>query len=502
MNIKTKVQSVFLPLDKEKIIIDDKFSLFKISYEISNFKSFDIENATSLINEIKGEDLFILSVKVGDSDAISFTGNNLDDFKENIEVGVKFHDEEDVVVSFEIKKKSVDCIYIYDFESFVLFWKRTPTLDLLSLIKDKRDILGNLNFILSEPNIESFHSQNIHFSAVKEDDGEKKNLSISDNCHFGNVEEYPFNAYFFHLLKRPESNNSIVDSLDRINLLFCIISIFDITSIKDDSLYYKLNGYKSFEDIVKISDLNVSLRSVYFKIFDWIYSEESKISDKIGLARNIISLSLKEKSISISDSVYLSIQSGYKAYLQENISKYIEIRNKIVDELSWISQKAGDIAADYLSNYQKSIFTFLSFFISVFLLRFLKGGEVEEVFNKEVTIFSLSFLLLSFIFLLFSRWNFGVEKSRLERKYKNLKNRYTDLLDANDIDRILKNDSEFKYELAYIKKRKKNYTILWCITILVLFSTVLCVSSYLNWSGVYNCISKFYCLTVCRLFGF
>ncbi len=493
MNIRTKIQNVFLRKDEE-VKIDDKFSSFKVSYMISNFKSFDIASAISLMNEAKDEDHSILSIKVGDSDAIPFRGGDSDEFKENIGLAIKFHTNEDVVVSFEIKKNSEDRIYIYDFESFIIFWEGRSTLDILSLIKDNLNASGNLNFILTESNLEPFYSQNIRFSGSSEDGGEKKNLSISDNCHFGNLEEYPFNAYFFHLLKRPESNNPIVDSFNQISLLFCIISIFDITSIKDDFLYYKLNGYKSFEDNVKISDLDVSLRPVYFKIFDWIYSEESKVSDKIGLARNIISLSLKEESLSISDSVYLSIQSGYKAYLQENISKYIEIRNKIVDELSWISQKAGDIAANYLSNYQKSIFTFLSFFISVFLLRFLKGGEIEEVFNKEVTIFSLTFLTLSIIFLLFSRWNFGVEEERLGRKYDNLKNRYTDLLDANDIDRILKDDSEFNYELEYIKKRKRNYTILWYVTIIVLFSTVLCVSSYLNWSGVYDCISEFHCL--------
>ena len=502
MNIRNKIQNVFLPLDAEKIDIIDKFSLFNISYKISNFKSFDIEGVASLIDVAECEDQSILSIKVGHSDAMFFRGDNLDDFKENIAIGIQLYGEEDVVVNFKISKKSIDCIHIYDFESFVLFWEETPTPDILSLIKNRRDVSGSLHFILTESNIEHFHSQNIHFSATKEDDGEKNNLSISDNCHFGNVEEYPFNANFFHLLKRPKIKNPITESLDRMNLLFCIISIFDITSIKNDSLYYKLNGYKSFEGTIKLSDLDVSIRAVYFKICDWIYSEESKVSDKIGLARNIISLSLRENSISISDSVYLSIQSGYKAYLQENISKYIEIRNKIVDELSWISQKAGDIAANYLSNYQKSIFTFLSFFISVFILRFLKNGEVEEVFTKEVTIFSLSFLLLSIIFLMFSRWNLELEKSRLERKYKNLKNRYTDLLDSNDIDRILKDDSEFKYEINYVDKRKRNYTTLWIVTILVLLCTVLFVSSYLNWTGIFNFIIGFLCSDGFRLMVF
>jgi len=482
MNLFSKIKKVFSPVDENSIINEDKFSSYEISYCISNFVDFSITELNNIIQNIPLDEDFNLRLRIDHSETINLKSDNLLDFKSKIINEREIYENESVYLNFQLNKNTENCIYIYDFGSFCSFWSKNSMVNNLNLIKKFRNKQNILNFILLENHISDFRTSKIIFSHVplKIEDTYNK-IYISDNCHFGNIEEYPFDAYYFQLVNESEVENPIKESLKKLTLLFSIISVFDITSISDDTLTYKLNGYKSFNGKLSLSDLDQNLTSLYFKIFDWIYCEKSNVSDKIGLSRNIISLSLTENSLKISDSVYLSIQSSYKAYLQANISKYIEIRNKIVDELSWISQKSGEIASSYLSNYQKSIFTFLSFFISVFILRFLKEDELNNGFSKTETIFCLSFLLLSFLFLLFSVWNFKLEKSRLERKYSNLKTRYTDLLDENDIERILKNDSEFIYEISYIEKRKDNYTYLWIFTILALIITVLSVSDYINW---------------------
>ncbi len=489
MNLFNTILKSFIPNQQEEVKAFDKFTTCSVTYNISNFKQFDkvvLNEITSLISEV---DKFNLSFKIGENDEISLKKNeDCSIFYQEIINERTIVEDESVLFTLEIKKTTKASINIYDYKSFNDFWKTTPIIDLLTLFKNNQLSNGQIVFVLLESEICSFYSQNIIFSSKPITNNSALNNTISENCHFGNIKEFPFNPYFFYLIKRPLKDDSISEILDKMSLMFCIISIFDITIIKASILYYKLNGYKSFEDYIAIDNLNKNLNEIYFKIFDWIYSENSKISDKIGLTRNIISLSFKEGDISITESVYLSIQSAYKTYLKDNISKYIEIRNKIFDELGWISQKAGEIIGNYLSNYQKSIFTFLSFFISVFLLRFLSNNKTEYVFSKDVTIFSLAFLLLSIFYLIFSLWNIHLEKKRLIRKYNNLINRYTDLLDINDIKRILKNNEEFNYELYFIDRRKLIYTILWIITIIILISAVLSISNYLNWSFIYNMI--------------
>lgn len=495
MNLFDTIFEVFIPIEQKEVTAIDKFTTCTVAYNISNFKQFTESALNDIILFISDIDNFDLSFKIGENDELNLKTKSTSIFFQEVVKERDFVEDELVLFKLEIKKNIRQSINIYDFKSFNNFWKSTSLISLLNLFKSNQSSLGQLNFILIEKEVSSFYSQNIIFSSKPINSEYPLNNTISENCHFGNVKEYPFNPYFFNLKVRPKEENSISDKLDKLSLMFCIVSIFDITAIKDSKLYYKLNGYKSYEGYIDVENLDKNQNEIYFKIFDWTYSENSKISDKIGLARNIISLSLKEDDISITESVYLSIQSAYRTYLRDNISKYIEIRNKIVDELGWISQKAGEIVGNYLSSYQKSIFTFLSFFISVFLLRFLGRKEVEEVFSKDVTIFSFSFLLLSIVYLVFSIWNIYLEKTRLIRKYDNLKNRYTDLLTSNDINRILKDDEEFNYELSFIDKRIWIYTALWIITIVILISAVLTVSNYLNWNSIYNMMKE---LMICK----
>lgn len=497
MNLFDTIFKVFIPLQQKDVIALDKFTTCIVAYNISNFKQFTESAINDILLFVSDVDNFDLSFKIGENDELNLKTKNASIFFQGIIKERELVEEESVLFKLEIKKNNRQLINIYDFKSFNNFWKSTSLISLLNLIKNNQSSFGQLNFVLIEKEVPSFFSQNIIFSSKSENSESTLNNTISENCHFGNIKEYPFNPYYFNLILRPKEENSISEKLDKLSLMFCIISIFDITAIKGSKLYYKLNGYKSYEGNITVEMLDNYHNEIYFKIFDWIYSENSKISDKIGLARNIISLSLKEEDISLTDSVYLSIQSAYKTYLRDNISKYIEIRNKIVDELGWISQKAGEIVGNYLNSYQKSIFTFLSFFISVFLLQFLGKNEVEHVFSKDVTIFSLSFLILSIVYLVFSIWNIYLEKKRLIRKYDNLKNRYTDLLNSDDINRILKNDEEFDYELSFIDKRMWIYTALWIITIIILSSAVLSASIYLNLNSINMIIELMLCKNIC-----
>lgn len=494
MNILEFILKIFSPIADSEPQISEKFTSFTVKFHIVNFSTFDINLLAELFSFIPANDSYILTIKIDENDPIDLTESNIHVLSEQISSERKIYEGEPVFLNFEITKETSSFINIYNFKSFEKFWTETSLTNLLKLIKLHQTILNRNDFIILEGDIQSFDSNNISFSKSKLNNLQRRECIISENCHFGNRQDYPFDAKYFHINNNQAIKSPIIDKLTSLSLLFSIISIFDITAINESELYYKLNGYKSFEDTIGLDKLDINLANIYFKISNWIYTENSNVCDKIGLTRNILSLSFQNNTLLIPDSVFLSIQSGYKAYLQENISKYIEIRNKIVDELGWISQKSGEIVSNFLNNYQKSIFTFLSFFISVFLLRFFKGSDSEiAIFSKEVTLFSYSFLLLSVIFLIFSLLNLKKEKERLSRKYQNVKNRYLDLLDENDIKRILKDDTEFNYELSYIENRIDNYTLLWILTLIILAITIFTVSDFYSWTDLIYWIKSFCC---------
>jgi len=478
MSLKKKISRIFVPTSSSEIEIKEKLSSLLISYfEISNFKDISKDNLYAIRKLFKEQDLLSLFVKVGNQDTILFDkfcdiGESLSKLKEEQS---EFDEEEDIVkIQLEVNKDTTKSISVYDFEEFNLFWSTLSENEILELINNYKGDDNILKFEIIEQEFQEFYSNNIIFSnSPLGFKSVNKVIELADNCHFHNYSNLSFTPDFFELKKRPTKSCLISESLDKLSLVFCITSLFDITSIDDDSnLYYKLNGYKSFEDNIPIKKMLLNSKDTYYRIFEWVYSDDSHISDKIGLTRNILSLSLVNRSIEIEESVYHSIQSGYQTYLKDNINKYIEIREKITDELSWISQKFGEIIKEYIGAYEKSLFVFLSFFISVFLFKFLKGGNVDNIFTIDATIFSFAFLLLSGLFLYYSYKKIVQEISRLKRKYSNLKKRYLDLLNEDDINKILSNDEEFNFELEYIKARRNKNTTLWIITILILFVTV------------------------------
>lgn len=62
---------------------------------------------------------------------------------------------------------------------------------------------------------------------------------------------------------------------------------------------------------------------------------------------------------------------------------------------------------------------------------------------------------------------------RYEKFYKHLKERYEDLLDKSDIKRILNNDKDFESNKQFIKKKLSSYTILWILSLTILFIIVI-----------------------------
>jgi hypothetical protein len=65
------------------------------------------------------------------------------------------------------------------------------------------------------------------------------------------------------------------------------------------------------------------------------------------------------------------------------------------------------------------------------------------------------------------------QKERLTKGYRNLKDRYEDLLVEGDINRILNNDKDHLKDLNFIKEKEKIYTGMWIWVLAVFFIVIL-----------------------------
>lgn len=477
--LRAKVLEIASSVDN--LEVKENFSSFNISFDSTDLIELTKECILAFTELINPDDQFRFTIQVDNGEGIVLKNKKAsEEFISQINEELKYYESgETVSIKLEVFKDKSENIRIYSYSDFKTFFDDLDLFNKLELLNDLFQSNSTIRLETIEPNIKPFCTTNFSLnSELPTSDVQISENLFSENCHFGNSDKYSLNPYHFHPTNA--DNQDFKNSFDSLCCLFSMIYVFDISSITDASLYYKINGFKAIKGEVEINIELHKRKDLFFEIFEWCYSSEGNVSDKIGIARNIISIHFKEKLLDLDKGVITSVKSAFKTYLKENVSKYIELRGKINDELNWISQKSGEIVDRYISSYQKSIFTFLSFFISVFVLKIISVANTSSIFNKDATLLSLAFLGLSFVFLVFSSWNLSVEKKRLKRKYQNLKERFKDLLVQKDIDNILANDSEFNYEIGYIERRHTIYLWLWILTIVILLITVITVSDYLT----------------------
>ena len=158
---------------------------------------------------------------------------------------------------------------------------------------------------------------------------------------------------------------------------------------------------------------------------------------------------------------FQSIQSSFKVYEKQNIKQYIEVRNKISDQLLDFNNRANKVIETFASGFQKSALALISFYISAIVIRVLSKGDFVNVFSIDATLLSIAFIGGSFVYYRVAKWEVIEQRKRFVDSYTHLKERYTDLLEKDDIKRILNDDKEFNADIAFINNKLKAYSNLW-----------------------------------------
>lgn len=330
MNILKSLQKVFIPFDTGNISTVEKYNEFHIEYLIQ--KPFNPDNLNEKISKalhiLPENDSWSLKFLIENFDPITLLSSNKDylRFKEEIANQIDDVEEEGITLNFHIRKTTNrGIVNIYDFQVFYDFVEGLSTIDFLNIIKnDLRN--QNLYFSSIGEEVDCFYTSGLKFGRCDLYNINEKALhglnKSTENCYFENYADYPFPPTYFYLIKRPSKSNSVTEKLDKLTAIFCIASIYDITSVVGTRFNYKLNGYKTIQGYFDIDNTNILSTSIYMKIYGWIYFDSGNITDKIGLSRNILSIYLKNPdSIEIAEDAFFSIQSGFKTYLQQNLNK-------------------------------------------------------------------------------------------------------------------------------------------------------------------------------------
>jgi hypothetical protein len=485
VSIAKEILELFGELNEISIV--ENFSLYESKHTFKSSISLDglNEKLTTYLSTLVSSGVnFILTIEV--NDPVRILSSSLDKIPEKVELITEqllYLEGEDINIELRIDKEESKNFDVFNFS---IFCENLESLTLQESLKAWSEFnFSSLLKINVWEDIEPFSTESIVFQSVYPVDKSLVNQSLTavckderanriekrDKCgHFANAAQFDFIPSDFKLCVT--NNVDIECYFNGIFNTLLIIFLSDFSSVESNIIKYRLKGYKLLSESISFDKLRAYDPSELKSIYEWTYLE-GNYTDKIGLARNIISIHLENETLlSIETGTSDSVESGYDLYLKENVKQYIEIKNKISEFIQGQSDKALEMTKSMFSMFKTGLWTFTTFFITVFLLRVVNKGTFSGAFSFEVFMVSLLLIAISFIYLCISIFEINSDRDRLLGKYSEIRNRYKELLNKKDLDKIINEDDIKTKEKKYIDTKRNSYILVWIITNLLLFTVV------------------------------
>lgn len=468
--------------------IFENFNEVKINCKINSLTIPEIAFLGEVTNSFLDRDKLTIDLIFDDMDPVTFHFNDsLQKFISEIEeFSSLMEGDSDVILKLTIEK-NIDinnCISIFFLNNFTEFLSNLSFLGTLYTLKN---VLGEKPFIKLQimddlPNHHFGTNTFIFFSGsvnLEHETMERNKILERRNSigNFNNASDYSFIPEDFHLKVRCQ-NEILNRFFDKLCIIFSIIYIADFSNINNDNdMYFKINGYKLIENVLSFNNLISDEIKVFYDIYKWIYNG-GNISDKVGLARNIISLHIRYENqpINLSFNTLNSIKSGYEIYLKDNVAQYIEVKNKVSEFLLDLALRTSDLVNSFANALRNNHFLFLTFFVSVLVFNTLSTGKLSKIFTKDITYISYGLLIVSFIYLIATIIQTNMEKNRFITQYNRLKRMYDDILDPNDILNIFK-ETDHREDIQFIEQKATIYSFVWLLEIIILYIVVYLLKS-------------------------
>lgn len=479
-------------------------------YQIDNFDKVLSENIN--LPELNQRDKLGIYYFEDDENSISFNSEKAGSWETFIDDLKTVNKKGEVKIKIKIAKQlKNNYISIYYIDKFTEYIKKLSLLQFLSVINNR---FGNsLIFEIQNENFKKWETNSIAFIPKKS----KPTLNgIGEIIREKRIEEARFLCYCeldkYGIIPEDlfcsdtNAENQLQSIFQKAYLLYTFSFITDYSGIKNNSLEYKLNGFKTLWgaiNIQKLNDVNVDINScrILQTIYQWLYLGGNS-TDKINIARNIISLNIKENTLEINNTTFDSILSNYKIYEKENVKQYIQVRNKLSELLIDLQEKIGNVMDSFISDFKKNLITLVSFFISVVVIRVVSKGDFIGGFTNEIILLSMFFLLISVGILIYSRWELTQKINLYNKHYNQIKERYKEILSTIELDNIFEECDPQKDHThhSFIVKQKKFYSILWTTSIILLFIFLVFIYLLNNYLVICPIIKILICciLNICR----
>jgi len=248
----------------------------------------------------------------------------------------------------------------------------------------------------------------------------------------------------------------------RAGAVLAAMFLSNLSDLHENQLGYRITGYKLLAGTV--SDLTelVDNAATFQRIADWAYGAEGN-SDKVGLARNVISLCVQRlEEVPAHPEIWDAIQSNYQIYLKENIATYLEVRNKLAELLAESTHKAHALVDGLLDSIRNAVLIVLTFLLTVVVINGLKDTGPRIIFSSEYLAIVCGLLGLSCLAIWAScrdarsRFDQGAAATR-----QLLKGMYAHVMLEGEIEKHL--DLTLTGNRGYLERQARKYFIFWLV---------------------------------------
>ncbi len=301
-----------------KIVENDKEFFCELS--ATDFLSPDISKVEAEFNFLQSTDQLSFTISFGEANPISFHSSNTDfeNFKVKLDAEYLHQEGEPINATFTITKSNVsNHISIYDLEVFSSTIEHLNTEQSLAIFN--RVLSENHFVVFNVYNLDKpFGTSSIFFVPMSANapigsfaDRQKRLDNVISVSNYGNFQDLRLTPDDFKIQVENIHHKKLCLLFNRFAAILSVVYLFDITALNANQLDFKINGYKSIKGIIDVTQIKEIETTEYYEIYNWVYTG-GNLNDKIGLARNIITLHFsKSGGLELKGNVFQSIQSSF-----------------------------------------------------------------------------------------------------------------------------------------------------------------------------------------------
>lgn len=301
-----------------------------------------------------------------------------------------------------------------------------------------------------------------------------------------NIQAKHIQPEFFKIEGGTDTHHPWQKLVSKCGLILVLSYLSDYAKIEETGFEYKIKGYKTIHrrleaDRIAAFSLSVESLPIYFKIYDWLY-KGGNLYDKITIVRNIVTLNVEDDRISLPETTFDSILSNYNLYEKKNVEQYIELRNKVAEQLRNYQKDVVKIHDDFELDFKKITFSFLTFAFTTAIVRVLAKNIEETILIPDTIIcLLLAFCSMSCFYYAYARWERNKKVRLFDKQYNGTRRFYEKLLSPKEMEELFTDErnKDGTYR-AFIEERTCLYDWVWIILNLIFIATLLYIKYFIN----------------------